>query len=281
MLVDVTMANYLGFESYKENLGETQNKGFDFNLKVTAYQDKDLRVNLFCNGQHYVNKLKRISSGLSSYNSQADSEGSTKPYVRYVEGASINSIWVVPSAGIDPATGNEVFIDKNGNYVTTWSEKDYVPYKSTDPVLNGTFGLNLYYKGWELNTNFYYSVGGYAYNQTLVDKVENVDPYLNVDKRALYNRWTTPGIAAEYKRIDDLSTTKPTSRFVEKNNYLSANSLSLAYTFDTDWIRKFGAQYLKLTLIANDFMRLSTIHREMGTTYPYAHHYSLSAQLTF
>ncbi len=281
LLVDVTMANYLGFESYKENLGETQNKGFDFNLKVTAYQDKDLRVNLFCNGQHYVNKLKRISSGLSSYNSQADSEGSTKPYVRYVEGASINSIWVVPSAGIDPATGNEVFIDKNGNYVTTWSEKDYVPYKSTDPVLNGTFGLNLYYKGWELNTNFYYSVGGYAYNQTLVDKVENVDPYLNVDKRALYNRWTTPGIAAEYKRIDDLSTTKPTSRFVEKNNYLSANSLSLAYTFDTDWIRKFGAQYLKLTLIANDFMRLSTIHREMGTTYPYAHHYSLSAQLTF
>lgn len=281
LLVDVTMANYLGFDSYKENLGETQNKGFDFNLKVTAYQNKDWRVNLFFNGQHYTNKLTKISSGLSSYNSKADAEGSTKPYVRYVEGASINSIWVVRSAGIDPATGNEVFIDKNGNYVTTWSEDDYVPYKTTDPALSGTFGLNLYYKGWELSSNFYYSVGGYAYNQTLVDKVENVDPYLNVDRRALYNRWTTPGVAAEYKRIDDLSATKPTSRFVEKNNYLYANSLSLAYTFDTDFVHRFGAQYLKLTLTANDFMRLSTMRREMGTTYPYAHHYSLSAQLTF
>ncbi len=281
LLVDVTMANYLGFDSYKENLGETQNKGFDFNLKVTAYQDKQWRVNLFWNGQHYVNKLKKISSGLNAYNTQADAQSGNRPYVRFAEGTSINSIWVVPSAGIDPATGNEVFIDRNGNYVTEWSEKDYVPYKSTDPKVNGTFGLNVFYRGWELNANFYYSVGGYAYNQTLVDKVENVNPYLNVDKRALYNRWTTPGVAAEYKRIDDLSMTKPTSRFVEKNNYLSANSLSLAYTFDRNVIKKIRAQYLKLILTANDFLYASTMHREMGTSYPYARHYSLSVQVTF
>ena len=112
-------------------------------------------------------------------------------------------------------------------------------------------------------------------------KVENVNPYLNVDKRALYNRWTTPGVAAEYKRIDDLSMTKPTSRFVEKNNYLSANSLSLAYTFDRNVIKKIRAQYLKLILTANDFLYASTMHREMGTSYPYARHYSLSVQVTF
>jgi TonB-linked SusC/RagA family outer membrane protein len=281
LLVDVTMANYLGFDSYKENLGETENKGFDFNIKVTAFKTKDIKVDLFGNGMHYNNKLKRISSGLSSYNKTADAAGSSKPYVRYQEGASINSIWVVRSAGIDPATGNELFIRKDGSYTSTWSEDDYVPYKTTDPKLSGTFGLNLYYKGWELNTNFYYRFGGYAYNQTLVDKVENVNPYLNVDRRALYNRWKTPGVTAEYKRITDLSITKPTSRFVEKDNLLSGNSLSLAYTFQSNWIRTIGAQFLKLSLIANDFMHKSTIHREMGTTYPYAHHYTFSAQITF
>lgn len=281
LLVDVDMASYLGFDSYKENLGETENKGYEFSLKVTAFQNKDWRVNLFANGQHYSNKLKKISSGLRSFNQAADAAASSTPYVRYVEGASVNTIWVVPSAGIDPATGNEVFIAKDGTYTSTWSEDDYVPYASTDPKLAGTFGFNVYYRGFELSTNFYYRFGGYAYNQTLVDKVENVDPYGNVDARALYNRWQTPGVASEYKRISDLSTTKPTSRFVEKDNLLQANSVSLAYTFRTDWIRTFGAQYLKVALTANDLLRTSSIKREMGTDYPYAHHYTLSAQLTF
>lgn len=281
LLVDVTMANYLGFEAYKENLGETQNRGFEFNVKASVIRTKDFRLNLFANGMHYKNKLRKISSGLSSYNAHADADASSKPYVRYVEGASINSIWVVPSAGIDPATGNEIFIKKDGSYTNAWSEKDYVPYKSTDPKLVGTFGLNAYYKGWELNSIFYYRFGGYAYNQTLVDKVENVNPYLNVDRRALYNRWSTPGVSAKFKRINDLTTTKPTSRFVEKDNLLRGTSLSIAYTFNRNWIKIFGAQYLKLMFTANDFLYTSSIHREMGTAYPYAHHYALSAQLTF
>lgn len=281
LLVDVNMANYLGFTSYKENLGETENKGYEFNVKACVFKDRNSSVSLFVNGMHYKNKLKKISSGLSSFNKMADASGSTAPYVRYEEGASINSIWVVPSKGIDPGTGNEIFIKKDGSLTNTWSEEDYVPYKTTDPTLAGTFGVNAFWKGWELNANFYYRFGGYAYNQTLVDKVENVDPYGNVDKRALYDRWSTPGVISKYKRISDLSKTKPTSRFVEKDNVLSGNSLSLAYTFRNDWIRSFGAQYLKLTATANDFLYTSTIHREMGTTYPYAHHYTLQVQLTF
>ena len=281
LLVDVNMPSYIGFSTYKDNLGETQNVGFDFNVKAVVYKNKNTSISLFANGQHYTNKLKKISSGLSSYNELADQSSSTRPYVRYQEGASINSIWVVQSAGIDPATGNEIFVRRDGSYTDTWSEKDYVPYKSADPTLSGTFGINAYYKGWELNANFYYRFGGYAYNQTLVDKVENVNPYLNVDQRALYDRWSTPGKAALYKRISDLSATKPTSRFVEKDNLLSANSLSLAYTFDRELIRTFGAEYLKLIFTANDVLRMSTIRREMGTSYPYAHHYSLAVQLTF
>ena len=281
LLVDVDMMSYLGFDSYKENLGETQNKGYEFNVRWSIFQNKDWHVNVFANGQHYTNKLKKISSGLSSYNQQADAEESTAPYVRYAEGASINTIWVVQSAGIDPATGNEVFIKRDGTYTNEWSEQDYVPYASTDPKLSGNFGLNIYWKGWELNTNFFYRFGGYAYNQTLVDKVENVDPFNNVDSRALYDRWQTPGVPAVFKRISDQSVTRPTSRFVEKDNFLSVTSLSLAYTFDRDWVKSFGAQYLKLTFYANDFLQASTMRQERGTDYPYARHFSIAAQVTF
>ena len=281
MLVDINMATYLGFDSYKENLGQTQNKGYEFMLRGTAVRTKNWTLNLFWSGMHYSNRLKRISSGLSSYNDKADASGSTAPYVRYAEGASVNTIWVVPSLGIDPATGKEIFVRKDGTLTNVWSQDDYVPYATTDPKLAGTFGLNLYYRNWELNANLYYRFGGYAYNQTLVDKVENVDPYGNVDRRALYDRWQTAGVPARFKAIDDLTDTKPTSRFVEKDNLLTANSLSLAYTFDRKLIRHIGAEYLKLTFYANDFLYLSTMRREMGTAYPYAHHFACSVQITF
>ncbi|MFR7877605.1 MAG: hypothetical protein ACLU4J_15045 [Butyricimonas paravirosa] len=45
-----------------------------------------------------------------------------------------------------------------------------------------------------------YEGGGQRYNQTLVDKVENVNVYTdNVDERVLTNRWTKPGIRLNIK----------------------------------------------------------------------------------
>lgn len=281
LLVDINMASYLGFDTYKENLGETENKGWEFMLRVIPLQKKEWKLCLFFNGQHYTNTLKKISSGLSSYNEKADNSAGSAPYVRYIEGASINTIWVVPSLGIDPTTGKEVFVNKNNEVTDVWSEKDYVPYATSDPNLAGTFGINLYYKNWELNSYFYYRFGGYAYNQTLVDKVENVNPYGNVDHRALYDRWSIPGVAAKYKAINDLSITKPTSRFVEKDNLLTGSSVNISYKIDKKWIKNIGAEYMKFTFYANDFLYLSSIHREIGTSYPYAKHYSLTAQITF
>ena len=49
------------------------------------------------------------------------------------------------------------------------------PIRRLKPKLSGTFGFNFEYKGFSVNTSFYYKLGGQYYNQTLVDKVENVD----------------------------------------------------------------------------------------------------------
>ncbi len=38
----------------------------------------------------------------------------------------------------------------------------------------------------------HYKFGGYMFNQTLVDRVENADPRYNVDRRALEQRWQKP-----------------------------------------------------------------------------------------
>jgi len=137
------------------------------------------------------------------------------------------------------------------------------------------------YKGFQLNAYFRYSYGGDIYNETLVDKVENVDPRKNADKRVLYDRWKKPGDIAKYKAINNTSETKQTSRFIEEENYITLSSLNLSYQFTLEQLKGLGIERLKLSLIGNDVFRLSTVKMERGTTYPFARNYSVSAQITF
>lgn len=283
VLIDVTVAPSLGFSSYKENLGEVKNSGVELTLKGTVIHDMDRDIiwDVIFNLAHNKNKVMKINRALTAFNESQDAEVKNKPTIRYKEGLSQNTIWVNESLGIDPATGEEIFLDMNGNKVNEWSTANYKPFGSTDPKVYGTIGTMFVYKKWELNAHLYYKYGGYLYNSTLVDKVENVNPNENGDKRILYDRWNTPGDIAKFKKVSDVSETKPTSRFVEKENYIQLQSLSLGYDFSSDKLRKMGIQRLKVSAIGNDIFKSSTVKMERGTSYPYARTFSLSAQITF
>lgn len=142
------------------------------------------------------------------------------------------------SLGIDPATGKEIFVARNGDLVTDWSSANYVIGGCTDSKVEGTFGSNFTWKGLSLNMTFRYRIGGQMYNQTLVDKVQDVDPRYNVDKRAFEQRWQEPGdkvrfaaFRTELNGINVAYVTRPTSRFVEDYNYLELATLNLSYEF--------------------------------------------------
>lgn len=290
VLIDVLLAPSLGFDSYKDNLGEIENKGVELNLRGTLIKNvrKELQWDVFFNLTHNKNRLLKLNDALAAYNKMQDDEMNNEdneetraPMVRYQEGESINTIWANESIGIDPNTGEEVFIAQNGDKVNEWSTDNYKPLGCEDPKIEGNFGTMLMYKGFQLNAYFYYSYGGDIYNQTLVDKVENVDPQRNADKRVLYDRWRQPGDVAKYKAIDNTTTTMPTSRFIEQENYIRLSSLNLSYQFTPEQLKRMGIERLKVSLIGNDIFRASTVKMERGTSYPFARNYSLSLQVTF
>ena len=290
VLIDVLLAPSLGFDSYKDNLGEIENKGVELNLRGTLIKNvrKELQWDVFFNLTHNKNRLLKLNDALAAYNKMQDDEMNNEdneetraPMVRYQEGESINTIWANESIGIDPNTGEEVFIAQNGDKVNEWSTDNYKPLGCEDPKFEGNFGTMLMYKGFQLNAYFYYSYGGDIYNQTLVDKVENVDPQKNADKRVLYDRWRQPGDVAKYKAIDNTTNTMPTSRFIEQENYIRLSSLNLSYQFTPEQLKRMGIERLKVSLIGNDIFRASTVKMERGTSYPFARNYSLSLQVTF
>ena len=71
-----------------------------------------------------------------------------------------------------------------------------------------------------------------------------------------------------------------TSRFVETNNYVTLNSLTLAYEVPVAWIQKFGPKRLHLEMVANDLFYWSSVKRERGLSYPYDRSVELSLRFS-
>lgn len=149
------------------------------------------------------------------------------------------------------------------------------------PDCTGTFGLNLDWKGIFFNMSCYYQFGGQTYNQTLVDRVENANVSLNVDKRIYDSVWKQPGDRVNFS-YSPYKTTKPSSRFVQDLNELRLSSLNIGYDFRrSSLLDKIGLEQLKVSFYMNDVFRLSTVKVERGLSYPFARTYSLSLQATF
>lgn len=298
LLTPVSLPPSAGFDSYVENLGETKNRGVEAKVNLRAIRDtkREMYLSVFGSLMHNKNKITKISDALNTLNNTRDEEkvgsnipdhengkGVTKPSTRYAEGQSMNAIWAVRSLGIDPMNGDEIFLSADGKMVYKWDPKDQVVVGDDLPKVSGTFGFNFEYKGFSVNTSFYYRLGGQYYNQTLVNKVENADIQYNVDRRMYTDRWTTPGVAAKYKAFNSSEPfTRPTSRFVQDLNELQMTSLNIGYDFRNCGFMKSGAiERLKLQFYANDLFRLSTVKTERGTEYPYARTYSFTLQATF
>ena len=153
----------------------------------------------------------------------------------------------------------------------------------SEPEASGSFGLNVTYKNFSLFASFGYEWGKQTYNETLIMNVENADIQgSNVDKRVLTQRWEKPGDIAPLKDIKDMnSVTLPTSRFVQDENVLSLDALTLSYDFDPLWLRKIYLKTLRLEVSTSELFRLSSIKQERGTSYPFARTVNFSLRATF
>ena len=299
LISDVTIPISSGFTSYKENMGEVLNRGIELNINTTLVERKDWELNAFVNMAHNKNKILKISNSLKAYNDRVDdyfsdywewettpSENNkkfSKPVMKYEEGGSLTSIFGMRSLGISPANGNELYQNRDGSVTYEWNSAQQVIIGNEEPELQGSFGINARYKGFTLYTTFLFECGGDIYNQTLVDNVENVDLWnRNVDMRVLSMRWQKPGDVAPLKSIKDrYRITRPTSRFVQKNNMVTFNSLSLAYDFNAKLIQKIGLSMLRLQFNMKDVATFSTVKQERGLDYPFARTFNFTINASF
>lgn len=289
MISTIDVAPSFGFyeDRFFQNFGKVQNKGFEAmaNWRVLNNTTKDLSWYLSVGAVQNRSKLKEISNELRALNESLvtkDKDGNViQPGQFYQEGQSLSVIRAVPSLGIDPANGRELYRDRNGNVTYTWNANNQQVVGNSEATLYGNVGTTVNYKGLSVQVIGNYSLGADTYNQTLMDKIENNDAYQNADRRVLEERWKQPGDISKYKAIGDLSATQPSSRFVQTESFLRLSTINVNYSFSNEILKKYKLERLRLNFSMNDVLRWSTVRMERGINYPYAREFNFGVMVQF
>ena len=282
LMATIGMALSTGMSSRMSNVGKQVDKGLSGTIRYAWLYRPSERINWTTNinFRHSTAYYDGIEEKLREYNN----ENISKNMTRYYDGGSPTALWAVRSAGIDPATGKEIFLDKEGKPTYTHSYDNEVVVGDSRPTLEGVIGNTFLYKGFSMNIHMRYSFGGDMFNNTLYSKVENISKEglkQNQDKRALYDRWQKVGDVSQFKGISLTDQTPMSSRFVQKNNYLVLESVRIGYELPYKWIKKTGFEGISLNAYMNDICRISTIEDERGIDYPYARSVYFAVSVNF
>lgn len=295
LLTDVTIPYSTGFSLVKENLGKVKNNGIEASASWLVWSQGQNFISLNGRIETNKNKIVELSDAMRTFNDRqneaAAAVGNNRPVLRYEDGMSMNAIWAVRSLGIDPANGREIFLDRDNNTTYTWRATDMVVAGNANPSYQGVFGVSGEYKRIGASITARFLGGGQYYNQTLVDRIENIDMNYNVDRRVLTGRWQVPGQIAEYRALGyrnetwasghDTETTLPSTRFVQDRKDLNIAAVNVYYDFAPSLLTNLRMQRLRVAFNMNELAQFSTIELERGLSYPFSRTFQFSLMATF
>ena len=284
LLAVITTPGSMGVTSVAMNAGSQKTQGWEAAIRVSpVYRPSEGIIwNLSLNATSSRSVFADIGDSFSALNESGKTSlvGTT----RYYDGGSPTAIWAVRSAGIDPATGKELFIKKDGTYSFTYDVNDEVVVGDTQPKIEGLIGTSLYLKGFSVGCYLRYRWGGQVFNSSLFQKVENIgtqEVYDNQDKRALYDRWSENNREAYFKGISLVQRTEKSSRFVMDDNSLVGESFNIGYEFPDRIARRMRLGAMNVQLTMTDVFRATSVRVERGIDYPFARTVTMSLGITF
>ena len=288
-LTDMNLPISHGFERIMGNVGKIRNEGWDGNVGVQLYRDTEKRINwrLFASFSRRKNTLVKLSEGykkrVSGYNAGMSNQ---EDILKYREGYSLDAIYGLRTVGVDPTSGQRIFLKADGVTTTLEQDSDDLVYLGDrQPKLNGTFGTSFYYGGFSVTVGFGVKWGGKAVNFTELSKGENASTLYNMDRRMMKHSWQQVGDQARYKnKHGDYAglSTYTCDAFVHKDNVFSCNNINLSYSFSQNWFKRAtGLESLSISASLSDIFYISTIERERGTAYPFSVNPNFSISCTF
>lgn len=247
MLLAYPKASSTGFDSYNANVGNMENSGIEFELRGTPIRTNDFTWELSFMGSTVKNKVTKLT--------QESPEIISGIYL-IREGLPINTFYMSKSAGVDPATGAQLYWvydkDDKGNITKEYISSDRAKaseskYELGDriPTLFGSIGTNLSWKGLELSVLTTYSLGGKIYDGLYAGAMHNMYYNANWNQHAL-RRWQKPGDHTDVPRIMIGDARATTDNFLIDASYFSIKNVTLGYALPKSLMKKIGLNACRL-----------------------------------
>lgn len=225
-----------GFGSVQGNIGKITNQGVELTLSSINIDRKGIRWSTDLNLSSNRNKVVELATNEPLY-AGYEASGVTATNV-VLPGQPLGTFWGLKFLGVDPATGNALYEDKNGDGRITPDDGQVIG--NAQPKLFGGFTNRLSYKGFDLSVFFQFSYGNRVLNLTKQSTV-NTGSSLNFNQSTdALKRWQKEGDITSVPRYvyENTYNNYLSSRFVEDGSYIRLKNVSLGYNLPKVWVSR-------------------------------------------
>jgi TonB-linked SusC/RagA family outer membrane protein len=238
LLALVNLPPTAGFTTTIQNIGSTQNKGFEFNISTDIFRSEKFAWDIDLNVATNQNKVTKTAGGQDIIAPTLNILGSAN-IVR--EGEPLASFFGLETDGLTE-DGYFKYVDQNDDEVI--NDKDRVILG--DPYADCYYGFstNLVYGNFSLRASFQGEYGKELWNNNRYYHMSSMHRGNNQIADVAFNRWTpeNPNANAPYPRASATLNQQPSDWFIEDASYLRLQNVRLMYNIP---VSKFNVKGFK------------------------------------
>ncbi|MCJ8208949.1 TonB-dependent receptor [Mucilaginibacter sp. RS28] len=250
LLLNLPLPRSTGFDIATVNAGKLRNRGIEFMVSSVNVKKTDFTWNTDFNISFNRNKVMSIvgqqiyAGGISGRDNVSIVQ----------EGQPLGMFYGYVAAGVDPATGNELYRTASGGTTATPSAADRTIIGNPNPDFIYGLTNTLTYKNFSLNIFFQGSQGNDIFNATRIETEGMTGP--QNQSTAVLRRWTAPGQVTDVPRAsrDNINNSLISTRFVENGSYLRLRTATLGYTLPKTLLTKLHVSNVRLYVTGENLL---------------------------
>ena len=230
------------------------NKGYEVSLGYDIIKTENATLTLRANGSYNKNTVDGIIA-----NKGRLFAGGQPQYITQ-NGGSINEPYVYSYLGVNPANGNLLFEDINGNPTETPLASDKrATGKTRLPVYQGGFGFDFDYKGFFMSTSFTFAqkVWRFDFDEENLYDPSNIGTF-NVGQEMLY-AWTPTNTNTDVPATNasNIAADDDSDRFLRDASYIRLRNIQLGYKLPKKFLEKTFFKEVSLTLQGENLFNIT------------------------
>ena len=276
MQVPVSYAQSNGYGYRWSNVGAMVNRGFEFNVNATLLSIRDFNWSVNANFGYNHNRIKELYNGVTEYEL-------ANTNTKFVVGHQLGEFYLNRYVGVNPANGDALWYDKDGNLTNELKDEDKVLLgKGYFAPWQGGFGTLLSWKGLSLSAQFSWVADRWMINNDRFFDESNGRFASYNQSRRLLDRWKNPGDVTDIPRHGVY--TEFDSRLLEDASFLRLKNVMIGYSLPENLLKRTGfIRGIRIYVQGQNlltFTKFSGLDPESSLNV-YAAQYPMSRQFTF